>query len=191
MGKVKDLYEAWKTLGKSGLKTASKTAARWGLGGAKSLKTSDRQWIEWLKTNDKAGRFVNMGKDTTGRQMWKDTVTNAKVSSKGAAKALYDSGVKGGFTPTFKQAALNTAKVSKEAWDVAKPHVKEGAKTAVKVVEKGAGWAKGVGDFVGKHPWFSLFVAGPTVYRMTGHDDGFVNFLSRCIGGDDYQKKER
>lgn len=189
MGSAKNLVEAWKTLGKSGLKAASKTAARWGLGGAKNLKASDRQWIEWLKTNDKAGRFVNMGKDTIGRQMWKDTVTNAKVTSKGAAKALYESGVKGGFTPTFKQAALNTAKVSKEAWDVAKPHVKEGAKTAVKVVEKSAGWAKGVGDFVLKHPWFSFFVAGPTVYRMTGHDDGFVNFLGRLIGGDDYQHK--
>ena len=188
MGAAKNLIEAWKTLGKSGLKAASKTAARWGLGGAKSLKASDRQWIEWLKTNDKAGRFVNMGKDTIGRQMWKDTVTNAKVSSKGAAKALYGSGVKGGFTPTVKQAALNTAKVSKDAWNVAKPHVKEGAKTAVKVVEKGAGWAKGVGDFVLKHP-IASFIAGTIAYKKTGHDDGFVNFLGRLIGGDDYQHK--
>ena len=188
MAEAKGFFEALKTFWKSGTKSVAKAAARWGVGGAKGLKATDRRWIEWLKTNDKAGRFVNMGKDATGKNMWKDTLTNAKLSSKGAARALYESGVKGGFTPTFKQASKDLAKASMNAAKASAPHVKAGAKTAIKGVEKGAGWAKSVGDFVCKHPYLSA-ILGIVAYKKTGHNDGAINGLGKLVGGDDFRKK--
>ena len=188
MAELKTFFEALKTFGKSGMKSVSKTAARWGVGGAKGLKATDKHWIEWLKTNDKAGRFVNMGKDVTGKNMWKDTMTNAKLSSKGAARALYESGVKGGFSATFKQASKDLAKASKDLAKASAPHVKAGAKTAIKGIEKGAGWAKSVGDFVCKHRYLSA-ILGIIAYKKTGHDDGAINGIGKLVGGDDFRKK--
>lgn len=187
MAEAKGFFEALKTFWKSGTKSVAKAAARWGVGGAKGLKATDRRWIEWLKTNDKAGRFVNMGKDATGKNMWKDTLTNAKLSSKGAARALYESGVKGGFTPTFKQASKDLAKASMNAAKASTPHVKAGAKTAIKGVEKGAGWAKSVLDFAFKHPFFSTLAVG-VAYRKTGHNDGLINGVGKLVGSDNFRK---
>lgn len=183
-----EFLKALKTFGKSSAKSASKVAARWGIGGAKDLKTTDRHWIEWLKANDKDGRFVSMGKDTVGKHIWKDTTTGAKLNSKKAAQTLYESGVKGGFTPTFKQATKDAAKKGVAFAKSEAPAFKAGLKTAGKALERGGGWAKGVAEFACKHPILSGLIA-TVAYKKTGHNDGIVNGLGRLVGDDDFRRK--